>query len=80
MYGFTIGTNGSIKEKWSDNTYSKMTVIGPDDEEGYEETIEYTQDGKPAHFRSYGPGIRTLRRQPHADKQLPRLIVVQGAV
>ena len=54
MYGFTIGTNGSIKEKWSDNTYSKMTVIGPDDEEGYEETIEYTQDGKPAHFRSYG--------------------------
>ena len=54
MYGFTIGTNGSITEKWSDNTYSKMTVIGPDDEEGYEETIEYTQDGKPAHFRSYG--------------------------
>lgn len=54
MYGFTIDVEGTEKEKWSDNTYSIMSEIGPDDEKGYEETVEYTPDGKPVYFESRG--------------------------
>lgn len=54
MYGFTISKEKTEKEKWSDNTYSIMSKIGPDDEKGYEETIEYTEDEKPIHFESRG--------------------------
>lgn len=54
MYGFTISEEKTEKEKWSDNTYAIMSEIGPDDEKGYEETIEYTADGKPLHFESRG--------------------------
>ena len=52
MCGVTIGKGTA--EKWLDNTYSKMYEIGPDDEEGYEETIEYSAGGKPVHFESRG--------------------------
>lgn len=65
MYGFTMDAEGTEKEKWSDNTYSVMSEIGPDDEKGYEETVEYTPDGKPVYFESrglaevnYGSGIK----------------------
>ena len=54
MYGFTISKEKTEKEKWADNTYSIMSKIGPDDEKGYEETIEYTEDEKPLHFESRG--------------------------
>lgn len=54
MYGFTISKEKTEKEKWSDNAYSIMSRIGPDDEKGYEETIEYTEDEKPLHFESRG--------------------------
>lgn len=52
MCGFTISRDAA--EKWSDNTYSRMYEIVSDDEEGYEETIEYSTDGKPVHFESRG--------------------------
>lgn len=54
MYGFTISKEKAERETWSDNTYSVMSKIGPDDEKGYEETIEYTEDEKPIHFESRG--------------------------
>lgn len=54
MYGFRISKEEAEREKWSDNTYSIMSKIGPDDEKGYEETIEYSAGGKPLHFESRG--------------------------
>ena len=54
MYGLTLDKKAEEKEKWSDNTYSIMSRIGPEDEKGYEETIEYSADGKPVSFESRG--------------------------
>lgn len=52
--GFVIHGLKTEKE-WEDrNVYAEISSIAPDDEEGFEETIEYTPDGRPNYYLAQG--------------------------
>lgn len=52
--GFVIHGLKAEKE-WEDrNVYAEISSIAPDDEEGFEETIEYTPDGRPNYYLAQG--------------------------
>lgn len=45
----------SLEEEWEDkDIYAEISSVGPDDEEGFEETIEYTPDGRTDYYLAQG--------------------------
>lgn len=55
MYGFTIGT--IWEQEWDHDAFSLKSIAkddGASSVNAYEEILEYTEDGRPAYFKSQG--------------------------